>query len=99
MPRFFFHIYDDASVTFGTEAGTALLSDPQRVASFAATFAELEHLAVYDEVARDLLEPHRRRLPLSRILGRWPGCCTATQQQRHAVTTWLSRSVAMRHRD
>jgi uncharacterized protein DUF5753 len=54
-PLYSFHVYDDASVTFGTEAGTALLSDPQRVASFAASFGDLEHLAVYDDAARNLL--------------------------------------------
>jgi transcriptional regulator with XRE-family HTH domain len=50
-----FHIYDDESVTFGTETGTALLSNPERVAAFATTFAELERLALYDDDAQVLL--------------------------------------------
>ena len=55
-PLHSFHIYDGEPVTFGTESGTALLSDPQRVATFAATFAELERLALYDGDARSLLD-------------------------------------------
>ena len=51
-PLHSFHIYDGELGTFGTESGTALPSDPQRVASF----AELEQLALYDDGARSLLD-------------------------------------------
>ncbi len=50
-----FHIYDRESVIFGTETGTALLSEPARVASYEHRFAELEQLAVFGDDARELL--------------------------------------------
>lgn len=54
-PKHGFHIYDHESVTFGTETGTALLSDPRRIANYEARFNELEQLAVFGDEARLLL--------------------------------------------
>jgi transcriptional regulator with XRE-family HTH domain len=51
-----FHIYDDDSVLFGTETGTALLPDLRRVADFTRLFRDLERLAVFGDPAAELLE-------------------------------------------
>jgi transcriptional regulator with XRE-family HTH domain len=50
-----FHIYDDDSVMFGTETGTALLSDPSRITYYSRLFDEMAELAVYDDEVRQLL--------------------------------------------
>jgi transcriptional regulator with XRE-family HTH domain len=60
-----FHIYDDESVMFGTETGTALLSGSSRVVFYTAMFAGLERLAVFGDDSRELLDriaaEHRKR--------------------------------------
>jgi len=54
-PSHGFHIYDDKSVTFGTETGVALLSDPTHVEYYGELFDELAGLAIYDDAVRELL--------------------------------------------
>ena len=54
-PAHSFHVFDDESVTFGTETGTALLSDPDHVTFYRRLFGEVAGLAVYGDEVRQLL--------------------------------------------
>jgi hypothetical protein len=55
QPSHGFHIYDEESVTFGTESGVALLSSPKHVAFYAEIFDDLTDLADYGDEVRHLL--------------------------------------------
>lgn len=50
-----FHIFAGPQVMVGTDTGTALLNDPDRVAPYVAWFERLEGRAVYGEEMRALL--------------------------------------------
>ncbi len=64
-----FHIYDDEQVVVGTDTGTAILRDPDRVAPYLEMFRQVEALAVFDDEARAVLgglgEKYRRHPPPS----------------------------------
>jgi hypothetical protein len=50
-----FHLFDDRMVQVGTDTGTALIEDPERVAPYVNWFGELQERAVHGDRARGLL--------------------------------------------
>lgn len=47
-----FYIFDDRAVMLGTKTATALIDDPEDIATYSALFGELERLAVFGDEAR-----------------------------------------------
>ncbi len=50
-----FQIFDSRAVIVGTEAATAIITDPKDVSHYEARFAGYEALAVFDDEAREVL--------------------------------------------
>ena len=54
LPLHGFHLYDHRAVVVGTRSGTAIMGE-RDVPDYEALFGELQHLAVFDNDARELL--------------------------------------------
>lgn len=54
LPLHGFHVYDHRAVVVGTRSGTAIMGE-RDVPDYQALFDELQHLAVFDNKARELL--------------------------------------------
>lgn len=52
--RHAFHLYDARTAIVGTEAGTAIITDPVTVSTYDRRFAELEAVALFGAEARDV---------------------------------------------
>jgi hypothetical protein len=50
-----FHLYDDTAVVVGTRDGTAIITDPVRVADYRIVFDELAALTPFGDASRDVL--------------------------------------------
>lgn len=64
LPLHGFHVYDRRAVLVGTRSETAIIGE-RDVPDYEALFDELEHLAVFDDDAREILQriAHDYRLP------------------------------------
>ncbi len=51
-----FHIFDSRAVQIGTKTATALIDNPEDIATYSALWSELERIAVWDDEARAVFE-------------------------------------------
>jgi hypothetical protein len=54
LPLHGFRLYDHRAVVVGTRSGTAIMGE-RDLLDYEALFGELQHLAVFDDEARELL--------------------------------------------
>jgi hypothetical protein len=56
FPRHGFHLYDSDAVIWGSESGTATISDSEDISKYERMFARLADIALVGEAARPALD-------------------------------------------